>query len=123
MKSKLLLFLIIMLAAMAMGCTYESGEETFLVENGYYQYYEMDLLEYDILDMTIDTGNTPINIYVVDSQNFNRYDSGRDFYTEFMREGTIRTQLSFEAPYDGTYYVIFESISSDAYVDVSYEIY
>jgi hypothetical protein len=106
-----------------MGCTYESAEETFVVENGYYQYYELDLLEYDIVDMSIDTRNTPINIYVLDSMNFNRYESGKTFETHFLREGTIKTQLSFEPPHDGKYYVIFESISSDAYVNVFYEIY
>jgi hypothetical protein len=106
-----------------MGCTYESAEETFIVESGYYQYYEFDLLEYDILEMAIDTGNTPINIYVLDHINFNKYESSEIFESIFVREDTIKTQLYFEAANEGKYYVVFESLSSDARIDVSYEIY
>ncbi|MBP2030585.1 hypothetical protein J2755_001533 [Methanohalophilus levihalophilus] len=123
MNSKLFLSLIILLTALAMGCVYESAEETFVIEKGTYQYYEFEILEYDIVDISADTGNVPINIYVLDSTNFNRYESLRTFDTMDIRVDTIKTQLSFEAPHDGKYYVVFESIDSDARIDVSYEIY
>lgn len=85
-------------------------EETILVspnELGYY--YEFELVKDDHLKGEI--GSTePIDIYFVDSINFDKWDRGLvSWDSEDCNEAVLETKIDYLAPKKGTWYLLIEN--------------
>ncbi|ETA67343.1 protein of unknown function (DUF1883) [Methanolobus tindarius DSM 2278] len=100
-----------------------SFEDEFVIEKGYYQPYYFQLEESDLLDVLVETEGTPIDVYLLDSNNFNQLESNGTFEYYQFRGNSIKTQIKFEAPNYDTYYIVFESLNSDAKVKFNYTAY
>ncbi|MCW4042599.1 MAG: DUF1883 domain-containing protein [Candidatus Bathyarchaeota archaeon] len=84
-------------------------EETIHVSpaaDGYY--YELELKRGENLKGEI-ISDSPIDIYLVDSTNFKKWDKDRTFYHEYCNESVLKTKIDYVVPKKGTWYLIIEN--------------
>ncbi len=81
-------------------------EERFL-EKGYYWYIKIRLSTLEGINGSIES-NTPVDFYVVDEEDFLHFKEGESFYyyTKPSRINIYRSSFEWNAPRDGTYYLI-----------------
>jgi len=128
-KTLLLFFCILTFSIIIEGCTdYYSENETFVLESDYYVSYQFLLNEGDYLDVSINTQNGPVNVIILDSNNFYKYDdetSAADYYEyDELYENIISKDIQFIVPMDGEWYLILENNEKyDITIDIKYEAY
>lgn len=83
-------------------------KETIFVtpDNGYS--YEFELMKGNHLKGEI-SSDGPIDIYFVDDENFDKWDKNRRFDSEDCNEGVLETNIDYEVPREGTWYLIIEN--------------
>lgn len=110
------------------GCVSYSDEETFVLNADTYTSYQFTLLEGEYLDASIKTQNGPVDVLVLDSNNFFKFDdetSTAEIYEyDALYENVIAKNLQFIVPADGEWYLVIENLNDfDVIVDVKYEAY
>jgi hypothetical protein len=101
---------------------YGEFEEEFVVEAGYVQPYYLTLDQFTSTEMFVEA-NTPINLYLLDSFNFEKFEAGEGFDYYDLRSNAVKARLVFEAPYDDTYYIVFETGDTEAHINFRYILY
>ncbi|MCK5661519.1 MAG: hypothetical protein KAH86_09175 [Methanosarcinales archaeon] len=110
------------------GCVSYSDEETFVLNADTYTSYQFTLLEGEYLDASIKTQNGPVDVLVLDSNNFFKFNdetSTAEIYEyDALYENVIAKNLQFIVPADGEWYLVIENLNDfDVIVDVKYEAY
>lgn len=110
------------------GCVSYSDDETFMIDAESYTSYQFTLLEDEYLDVSITTQEGPVDILILDSNNFFKYDdetSSAEFYEyDELYENVIAKNLQFIVPTDGEWYLIIENNNNfDVVINVKYEAY
>lgn len=110
------------------GCVSYSDDETFVIDAQTYVPYQFTLLEGDYLDVSIKTQDGPVDVLILDSNNFFKYDdetSSAEFYEyDDLYENVIAKDLQFIVPTDGEWYLVIENNNNyDVVINVKYEAY
>jgi len=106
---------LILLSFVPFGVCSSNVSETRVIPAGYYLAYPYAMEENDKLDVSFEVtlgGNLDINVWVVDSANFLRYEDGNSFYYKIGLERYINYDFQFKAEDSDTYYVIFSNTFS-----------
>ena len=110
------------------GCVSYADDETFVIDAESYTSYQFTLLEGEYLDVSIMTQEGPVDIVILDSNNFFKYDdetSNAEFYEyDDLYENVIAKDLQFIVPTDGEWYLVIENNNNfDVVINVKYEAY
>lgn len=110
------------------GCVSYSDDETFVMDAESYASYQFTLLEGEYLDVSITTQEGPVDVIILDSNNFFKYDdetSSAEFYEyDDLYENVIAKNLQFIVPTDGEWYLVIENNNNfDITINVKYEAY
>ena len=110
------------------GCVSYSDDETFVIDAESYISYQFTLLEGEYLDVSITTQEGPVDVIILDSNNFFKYDdetSSAEFYEyDDLYENVIAKNLQFIVPTDGEWYLVIENNNNfDVVINVKYEAY
>ena len=110
------------------GCVSYSDDETFVMDAESYTSYQFTLLEGEYLDVSITTQEGPVDVVIMDSNNFFKYDdetSSAEFYEyDDLYENVIAKNLQFIVPTDGEWYLVIENNNNfDVIINVKYEAY
>ena len=110
------------------GCVSYSDDETFVIDAESYTSYQFTLLEGEYLDVSITTQDGPVDVIILDSNNFYKYDdesSSAEFYEyDELYENVIAKNLQFIVPTDGEWYLVIENNNNfDVVINVKYEAY
>ena len=110
------------------GCVSYSDDETFVIDAQSYTSYQFTLLEGEYLDVSITTQEGPVDVIILDSNNFFKYDdetSSAEFYEyDDLYENVIAKNLQFIVPTDGEWYLVIENNNNfDVVINVKYEAY
>ena len=110
------------------GCVSYSDDETFVIDAESYTSYQFTLLEGEYLDVSITTQEGPVDVIILDSNNFFKYDdetSNAEFYEyDDLYENVIVKNLQFIVPTDGEWYLVIENNNNfDVVINVKYEAY
>ena len=122
-------FFFILICAIAIeGCVSYSDDETFVIDAESYISYQFTLLEGEYLDVSITTQEGPVDVIILDSNNFFKYDdetSSAEFYEyDDFYENVIAKDLQFIVPSDGEWYLVIENNNNfDVIINVKYEAY
>ncbi len=118
---------LLLLSFVPFGVCSSNVSETRVIPAGSYLAYSYAMKEDDKLDVSFEVtlgGNLDINLWVVDSANFLRYEDGDSFYYKFRLERYVNYDFQFKAEESDTYYVIFSntfSIITSKTVDIDIE--
>lgn len=89
-----------------------------------YTSYEFEMFEGEQLDASISTGQGQLDVYLLDSENFYRYQNLGSFEYDQFYENILSANVKFIAPHDGFWYVVLLNEESYAVtVDVNYDVY
>ena len=122
-------FFFILICAIAIeGCVSYSDDETFVIDAESYISYQFTLLEGEYLDVSITTQEGPVDVIILNSNNFFKYDdetSSAEFYEyDDLYENVIAKDLQFIVPTDGEWYLVIENNNNfDVIINVKYEAY
>ena len=110
------------------GCVSYSDDETFVIDAQSYTSYQFTLLEGEYLDVSIKTQEGPVDVLILNSNNFFKYDdetSSAEFYEyDDLYENVIAKDLQFIVPADGEWYLVIENNNNfDVVINVKYEAY
>ena len=110
------------------GCVSYSDDETFVIDAESYTSYQFTLLEGEYLDVSITTQEGPVDVVIMNSNNFFKYDdetSSAEFYEyDDLYENVIAKDLQFIVPTDGEWYLVIENNNNfDVVINVKYEAY
>ena len=110
------------------GCVSYSDDETFVIDAQSYTSYQFTLLEGEYLDVSITTQEGPVDVVIMNSNNFFKYDdetSSAEFYEyDDLYENVIAKNLQFIVPTDGEWYLVIENNNNfDVIINVKYEAY
>ena len=110
------------------GCVSYSDDETFVIDADTYTSYQFTLLEGEYLDVSITTQEGPVDVVIMNSNNFFKYDdetSSAEFYEyDDLYENVIAKDLQFIVPSDGEWYLVIENNNNyDVVINVKYEAY
>ncbi|NOR47889.1 MAG: hypothetical protein GQ533_07580 [Methanosarcinaceae archaeon] len=110
------------------GCVSYSDDETFVMDAESYASYQFTLLEGEYLDVSITTQEGPVDVIILDSNNFFKYDdetSSAEFYEyDDLYENVIAKNLQFIVPTDGEWYLVIENNNNfNVVINVKYEAY
>lgn len=110
------------------GCVSYSDDETFVIDAQSYTSYQFTLLEGEYLDVSITTQEGPVDVVIMNSNNFFKYDdetSSAEFYEyDDLYENVIAKDLQFIVPTDGEWYLVIENNNNfDVVINVKYEAY
>ena len=110
------------------GCVSYSDDETFVIDAESYASYQFTLMEGEYLDVYVNTQNGPVDVLIIDSNNFYKYDdetSSAEFYEyDNFYENVIEKYLQFIVPNDGEWYLVIENNNDfDVIINVKYEAY
>ena len=110
------------------GCVSYSDDETFVIDAESYASYQFTLMEGEYLDVYVNTQNGPVDVLIIDSNNFYKYDdetSSAEFYEyDDFYENVIEKYLQFIVPNDGEWYLVIENNNDfDVIINVKYEAY
>ena len=110
------------------GCVSYSDDETFVIDAESYTSYQFTLLEGEYLDVSITTQEGPVDVVIMNSNNFFKYDdetSSAEFYEyDDLYENVIAKNLQFIVPTDGEWYLVIENNNNfDVVINVKYEAY
>ena len=110
------------------GCVSYSDDETFVIDADTYTSYQFTLLEGEYLDVSIKTQEGPVDVLILNSNNFFKYDdetSSAEFYEyDDLYENVIAKDLQFIVPSDGEWYLVIENNNNyDVVINVKYEAY
>ena len=122
-----ILFILLCVVAIE-GCVSYSDDETFVIDAESYTSYQFTLLEGEYLDVSITTQEGPVDVVILDSNNFFKYDdesSSAEFYEyDDLYENVIAKDLQFIVPTDGEWYLVIENNNNfDVVINVKYEAY
>ena len=122
-----IVFILIFVIAIE-GCVSYSDEETFVIDAESYTSYQFTLLEGEYLDVSITTQEGPVDVIILNSNNFFKYDdetSSAEFYEyDDLYENVIAKDLQFIVPTDGEWYLVIENNNNfDVVINVKYEAY
>ncbi|MFA4824454.1 MAG: zinc ribbon domain-containing protein [Methanoregula sp.] len=88
---------------------------TVQIQNNYYYYYRLDMQQGDMKKISIKTDGSPIDLMVMDSSNFKKYEDAeknpQSKYTWQSRNqlSIINTEYILTAPFDDTYYFVLDN--------------
>lgn len=127
-KNLFIILIILFSTILIEGCTSYYEDETYVIDSGYYVSYQFILKESDYLDVSINSHNGPVDVMILDSNNFYKYDdetSNADYYEyDELFENVISKDIQFTAPMDGEWYLIIENNEDyDITIDLKYEAY
>lgn len=127
-KNLFVVLIILFSTILIQGCTSYYDDETYVVDSGYYASYQFILNENDYLDVSINSHNGPVDVMILDSNNFYKYydeTSNADYYEyNELFENVILKDFQFTAPIDGEWYLIIENNEDyDITIDLKYEAY
>ena len=110
------------------GCVSYSDDETFVLNADTYTSYQFTLMEGEYLDVSVNTQNRPVDVLIIDSNNFYKYDdetSSAEFYEyDVFYENVIAKDLQFIVPMAGEWYLVIENNNDfDVIINVKYEAY
>ena len=122
-----ILFILLCVVAIE-GCVSYSDDETFVIDAESYTSYQFTLLEGEYLDVSITTQEGPVDVVIMNSNNFFKYDdetSSAEFYEyDDLYENVIAKDLQFIVPTDGEWYLVIENNNNfDVVINVKYEAY
>ena len=122
-----ILFILLCVVAIE-GCVSYSDDETFVIDAESYTSYQFTLLEGEYLDVSITTQEGPVDVVILDSMNFFKYDDETSMaeYYEYddLYENVIAKNLQFIVPSDGEWYLVIENNNNyDVTINVKYEAY
>lgn len=83
-------------------------EETLRVSPKDAYSYELELKRGGVLKGQI-SSDSHINIYLVNSANFKRWNRDRTFHSEYTNESVLKTKIDYEIPKRGTWYLLMEN--------------
>lgn len=127
-KNLFIILIILFSTILIEGCTSYYEDETYVIDSGYYVSYQFILKGSDYLDVSINSHNGPVDVMILDSNNFYKYDdetSNADYYEyDELFENVISKDFQFTAPMDGEWYLIIENNEDyDITIDLKYEAY
>lgn len=124
-KPLFLATILLLSAILSGGCTSAySGEESFVLDAQSYTYYEFPMLEGEYLDLEIMTDGSPVDLYILDSENLYRYENLNYFEYDAYYENVLSSNIEFSAPYEENWYlVLVNNETDDISLDISYEVY
>lgn len=89
--------------------------ESRVIPAGSYLAYPVSMEEDDKIEVSFEVilgGNLDINVWVVDSANYLRYEDGESFYYKIGLERYVNSDFQYTAITSDTYYVIFSNTFS-----------
>jgi len=100
-------------------------EETIVIESEYHSFYDLfgAMDEGNVLEIYYNVGgNQGIDFYIFDESNYEAWFTGNVYDSEYESKGNSKGTISYTAPKDGKYYVVFENLNADPVtVDVKIE--
>lgn len=90
-----------------------ASEQSFSISGGNPKTIDMLLNEGDTIKGQIDvTSGGTIDLFIMDSDNYNAYKNGGATYSEFLKRGFTSTKFTFIASSSGTWYFTFATPNS-----------
>ena len=96
------------------------ADETKVIRSSEYEYYPVTLTRKDKMLGTV-ISDLPIDIYIMELEEMDNWDRGKDFMVEDEREGIKRFTVDFTPPKKGTWCLILDNSdgADDAEVTVN----
>lgn len=86
-------------------------DESKVIPRDAFEPYGFDFEEGDVITGKI-TSNLPVNLYIMDNKNLERFEEEDDFYTELDSEQITRYSLNFLVPKTKTWHIVIENPNS-----------
>jgi hypothetical protein len=84
------------------------ADETKVIRSSEYEYYPVTLTKKDKMFGTV-VSDLPIDIYIMEFEEIDDWDRGKDFTVEDEREGIKRFTVDFTPPKKGTWCLILDN--------------
>jgi len=121
-KHSISLLLIALLIVVAVsGClegptktTTKVVDETITLADGEYTYWSPTLYDGDIVEVSVQTSGIPVNVWIMDSNNFDKFSSIVSYgeYREFFavnKMNIVRGELSLTIDHTATWHIIIDN--------------